>query len=128
MNIKFSNGTELSCIVVAGGPYYVYGVPRDALTFVFPADAGMEELDALFVPANCESVTIEGDDGSAFIHKGYTVRGELSKASVEVEPGTAETEAVYEDRITVVMAQRTYVESQMANMEAAMAALAGKEV
>ena len=128
MKIILNNNAELNPINVIGGSRHIHGFSRDALSFVFRDDTSMEELDALFVPENCESITIVSGDGYGYVHKGYTVRAELSKASVEVDPGTAEAEAVYEDRITVVMAQRTYVESRMASMEAAMAALAGKEV
>lgn len=116
MKVILTNGAELTPILVAGGQRNVQGANRDALSFVFPASAGMEELDAAFIPANCESVTIEGDDGSACIHKAYTVRAELSKRAVEVSPGTPEQEAVTEDRIFVVMAQRTYAESQLASL------------
>ena len=88
----------------------------------------MAELDSAFSAENCEKITIIGDDGSENIHTGYTIRAELSKAPVEVSTATDEAEAVYEDRITVSMSQRTYAESQLANMEVALAALAGKEV
>lgn len=114
MNIKLSNGTELSPIMVTGGQKYVQGQSRDTLSFVFPATAGMETLDAAFTAENCESITIVGDDGTENIHKGYTIRAELSKASVETAPATESTPAVYEDRITVAMSQRTYAESQIA--------------
>lgn len=116
MKIILTNGTELNPIVVTGEKRHVQGMLRDVLSFVFPASEGMETLDALFTAANCESITIVGDDESENIHKGYTVRAELSKASVAVEPATAETEAVCEDRITVCMAERTYMESQMASL------------
>lgn len=114
MNIKLSNGTELSPIMVTGGQKYVQGQSRDTLSFVFAATAGMETLDAAFTAENCESITIVGDDGTENIHKGYTIRAELSKASVETTPATESTPAVYEDRITVAMSQRTYAESQLA--------------
>ncbi len=114
MNIKLSNGTELSPIMVTGGQKYVQGQSRDTLSFVFAATAGMEKLDAAFTAESCESITIVGDDGTENIHKGYTIRAELSKASVETTPATESTPAVYEDRITVAMSQRTYAESQLA--------------
>jgi hypothetical protein len=88
----------------------------------------MENLDAIFSASACESITIIGDDGSEAIHTGYTIRAELSKRNMMIESATDETEAVYEDRITVAMAQRTYAENQLAeNTKALNALLTGEE-
>ena len=116
MNIKFSNGTILSPIVVTGESRYVQGASRDTLNFIFPATEDMAELDAAFSAENCEKITIIGDDNSENIHTGYTIRAELSKAPVDVSAAPAETDAVYEDRVTVSMAQRTYAESHLASL------------
>ena len=128
MKIILNNGKELSPILVTGGPRMVQGASRDTLSFIFPADVSMESIDVAFSAEACEKITIIGDDGSENIHTGYTIRAELSKASVEVTPATESEAAVFEGRITVSMSQRTYAESQLANMEVALAALAGKEV
>lgn len=128
MKIILNNKKELSPILVTGGPRMVQGASRDTLNFIFPATEGMAELDSAFSAENCEKITIIGDDGSENIHTGYTIRAELSKTSVEVTPATESEAAVFEDRITVSTSQRTYAESQLANMEVALAALAGKEV
>lgn len=61
---------ELEPIVVVGGSRHVQGANRDALSFVFPASAGLEELDAAFVPGNCESITIQDDEGAEHVHTG----------------------------------------------------------
>ena len=128
MKIILNSKKELSPILVTGGTRMVQGASRDTLNFIFPATEDMAELDSAFSAENCEKITIIGDDGSENIHTGYTIRAELSKASVEVTPATESEAAVFEDRITVSMSQRTYAESQLANMEVALAALAGKEV
>ena len=128
MKIILNNGKELSPILVTGGPRMVQGASRDTLNFIFPATEDMAELDSAFSAENCEKIAIIGDDGSENIHTGYTIRAELSKASVEVTPATESEAAVFADRITVSMSQLTYAESQLANMEVALAALAGKEV
>ena len=47
------------------------------------------------------------------------MRGGLAKAPVLVTPETADAPAVYEDRITVTMGQRTYVETLLAQIMAA---------
>lgn len=115
MKIILNNNVELTPINVIGGRKNVQGANRDTLTFVFPADMSMAELDEAFSVVNCESITIEDDTGS-YIHKGYTVRGELNKTTVCTVPETEETAAVYEERINVVMGQRTYSESQLASL------------
>lgn len=124
MNIKLSNGTVLSPILATGETRYVQGANRDTLNFIFPATEGMEALDAAFSAENCESITVleavEVPDGTtteqSYLHKGYTIRAGLKKEAVEVTPATEEAEAVYEDRITVSMSQRTYAESQLASL------------
>lgn len=123
MIIRLNNNVELEAIVVMGGPRYVQGVNRDTLSFIFPASVGLDRVDNLFTPENCESVIIITDDGAENVHNGYIIRTELQKAAVEVTPATAETEAIYEDRITVVMAQRTYAETQLIELQKAVAAL-----
>ena len=118
MKIILNNGKELSPILVTGGPRMVQGASRDTLNFIFPATEDMAELDSAFSAENCEKITIIGDDGSENIHTGYTIRAELSKAAVEVTPATESEAAVYEDRITVAMSQRTYAETQLAENSA----------
>lgn len=124
MKIKLSNGTVLSPILATGETRYVQGANRDTLNFIFPATEGMEALDAAFSAENCESITVleavEDPDGTtteqSYLHKGYTIRAGLKKEAVEVTPVTEEAEAIYEDRITVSMSQRTYTESQLASL------------
>ena len=127
MNIKLTDNTVLTPLVVTGETRLVQGERRDTLNFIFPATEDMAELDAAFSAENCESITIVEDGGAENIHKAYTIRAELKKESVEVTPGNAEAEAVFEDRITIAMAQRTYMETKLAEMEAAMNALTGEE-
>lgn len=114
MKITFANGNELFPIMVTGASRHVEGQNRDTLSFVFPGTKGLDALDKAFTAEACESIKITGDDGSEAIHKNYTIRAELKKALVVVEPATTETEAVTEERITVSMSQRTYAENQLA--------------
>ena len=116
MKIILNNGKELSPILVSGGLRHIQGASRDTLSFIFPADVSMASIDEAFTASACEKITIIGDDGSETIHTGYTIRAELSKASVEVTPATESEAAVFEDRITVSMSQRTYAESQLASL------------
>lgn len=126
MNVKLADNTVLSPIVVTGETRHVQGQYRDTLNFIFPATEDMVALDSAFSAENCESIIIVEDNGAENIHKGYTIRAELSKKPVEVTPATDEVEAVYEDRITISMSQRTYAETQLAELNAAMNALAGE--
>lgn len=116
MKIILANGKELSPILVTGGPRMVQSASRDTLNFIFPSDVSMASIDEAFTADACDKITIVGDDGSENIHTGYTIRAELSKASVEVTPATESEAAVFEDRITVSMSQRTYAESQLASL------------
>lgn len=117
MHIYLSNGAELTPSTVLGASKYIQGVNRDTLSFMFPATSDMAALDSAFTAENCESITITGNDNTENIYKGYTIRAELTKASVEVTPATADSEAMYEQRVTVSMAQRTYAESQLAALQ-----------
>lgn len=109
MKIILANGTELTPILVTGGPKYVQNATRDTLNFVF-AECSLDEMDDAFNEMNCETITIVGDDGSEAIHSGYVIRAELVKKSEEVEKNT------YEKRVFVSMSQRTYAESQLASL------------
>lgn len=124
MQIKLNNGEILTPILITGSKPFVQGATRDTLQFVFPASANMEELNAAFSAENCETITVN-EAGAEHIYKGYTVRHELKRANVEVQPATAETAAVYEERVFVAMSQRTYMESQLALLQAQVSQLVG---
>ena len=116
MKIILTNGTELNPIMVTGASKFVQGANRDTLTFVFNDSISMDELDKIFTSSNCESINIIGDDESEAIYSGYTIRAELNKKQVQNNTEKPEAEAVYENRITVSMAQITYTEAQLANL------------
>lgn len=114
MKIVLVNGVEIAPIMVTGATKYIQGANRDALTFIFDETHSMDELDAIMTETSCESINIIGDDGSEAIHTGYTIRAELVKKQVEVQVATENAEAVFENRIFVTMAQRTYAETKLA--------------
>lgn len=118
MKITLANGTELNPLLVKGATAHVQGTRRDTLSFIFPATEGITALDEAFTEKACDTITITGDNGDVSTHKGYIIRSEIKKALVEVSPATSENEAVSEERITVVMAQRTYMETKLAEMAA----------
>lgn len=114
MRIILANGTELNPILVRGATSFVQGTKRDTLSFIFPASEDISDLDVAFSEKACDTITILGDDETESVYKGYVIRAELKKAPIEVSPETPETPAVMEERITVSMAQRTYIETQLA--------------
>ena len=115
MKIVLNNGTELHPILVFGDSRITNGATRDTLSFVFSQEASLDELDGIFTEANCETIKLyEGE--TEHIHSGYTIRAGLSRVPVVVEPATENTSEVIENRVTVSMAQRTYAETQLANL------------
>ena len=127
MIIKLTNGIELNPILVTGGQRYVQGTNRDTLSFVFPADVSMDELDTLFTAENCESIAIM-DGENEYIHNGYTIRAELKREPIVVTPATEISESVTENRVTVSMSQRTYMESQLVATQLAVEMLCMNDV
>ena len=119
MKIILTNGTELHPILAQGGKKVVQGASRDCLYFVFPAESSLDELDGIFTAENCETITIV-DGENEYIHSGYTVRDVLKRDPIEVTPATDTEPAVYENRVTISMAQRTYQESKMAELHEAL--------
>lgn len=124
MKIKLANGIELNPIMATGGSRFVQGANRDALTFVFPAETSLDELDGIFTAENCATITItetvvenDVEVQSEYIHSGYAVRVELKREPIVVAEATATSEEVVENRVMVTMAQRTYSETRMAYLE-----------
>ena len=115
MQIILANGIELNPIMVSGSSRFVQGSNRDTLEFVFPVDTSLDELDGIFTSQNCESIKIVDGTGE-YIHTGYSIRAELKRCPMVVVPATESVEEVVENRVTVSMSQRTYAESQLANL------------
>lgn len=117
MTIILANNQELTPLVALGAKRTVRGAQRDSLAFTFAATESMDELNNIFTTENCETITVvEGE--AQYIYTGYTVRVELKREPKEIVAATESSEAVYEDRITVIMAQRTYQETQLIAMQA----------
>lgn len=116
MKVIFANSTEFEIYQVVGESRFINGQSRDSLTFVMPATLSLDEVDAMFNEAACESMKLVDETGE-YVYKGYTIRCELKKEQVvistNVDTPSEITEDVVEDRIFVTMARRTYDESQM---------------
>ena len=115
MKVILNNGVEVTPIIITGEKRNIQNARRDCLTFVF-RETSLDEIDGIFTTENCEKMVIVGDDNSEAIYKGYVVRAELTKGMVEVKGATAEESAEYEARVKVSMAERTYAETQIANL------------
>ena len=127
MRIMLTNETELNPVSIYGGSREVQGAKRDTLYFVFPIEIGLDYLDSTFTSENCESITIIEDSGESFIHKGYTVRAELSKKNMIID-NTLENEPIHGYRLTVAMAQRTPSENQLKALQDAVDLMAMEDV
>lgn len=115
MTIKFADGSTCEPIIVSGEKQHIQGETRDALTFIFPAEVGLENIDVVFSATACETITvIEGD--REYRYTGYTVRGTLAQEPVEVTHESAEAAATFENRIKITMGQRTYAETQLSSL------------
>lgn len=122
MIIKFANNVELNPIVVIGDKRFVQGETRDTLSFVFPVDTSLDEIDGLFTADNCETITLV-DAGTEYMYNGYTIRAELKRTPEVVTPATGTEAEVIENRVTVSMSQRNYEENQIAEMQKTLKAL-----
>lgn len=125
MKILLANGTEKEVLQVTGGSRYIQGANRDCLNFVFDENTSMDELDAIFTEANCETIKLIGDDGSEAVYNEYTVRSEIKQSFEVVENENPDATAQTVKRVTVSMGQRSYMEKQMKLMEDRLAKLEG---
>lgn len=138
MHLLLKDGTQLNHIGATSVSKYIQGANRDTLTFEFNDSYSVDALRAVFTEANCETInivtdevvetTIENEDGTTEVKSevvytnnywdGYVIRVEVAEKVKEIEPATGITPAITETRVFVTMAQRTYAETQMANLQA----------
>ena len=117
--VVLTDGTMVPVLNVIGEKHTIQGARRDVLTFVMDGTITMDELDQIFNEANCERITIVEEDGQTQnVHYGYAIRAGLSKNPEMIQPESSGVPAVYENRVTVSMAQRTYAEAQLARLAA----------
>lgn len=126
MYIKLANGTILNILGATGTHKYVQGAKRDTITFEFDSTYSVDELRALFTEENCETLNIVNEFTSDDveektvennIHEGYVIRAAVGERIEEIAPATGTEDAVTDTRVYVTMAQRTYAETQMAELQ-----------
>lgn len=109
MKIILNDNTELSPMNITGKTMAVQGEIRDCLVFEFLPSEGIENIHTAFSSANCENIRIVEDNGMEHIHTGYVIRVELALTSA-AEEGQKE-------QIIVIMAQRSYAEQQLLDIQ-----------
>ena len=117
MRAVLNNTIEINPLVVTGARDFLQNENRDCLTFVFP-ETSLDKLDDIFTEANCETISLFEEDGTENIHKGYVVRGNLTKKKVILQDATVDVDEISEMRCFVTMGQRTYRETKLAAIEA----------
>lgn len=118
--LKFASGNEVEFLTASGIHKVVQGQNRDVLTFTFATETHtLAEIDEMFSASACEKLIID----DMYVHNGYVIRDELKKVNVEVQASDVSSAGVYEDRIMVSMAQRTYAEEKLAENSAQIADL-----
>lgn len=134
--IIFADGTALDAANIKGDGIYYQGSQRDSLEIqIAKGTISFDALDALTADSSKTDrltiVTQEGDQHTQTVCNHYVIRAALTLKPVEITPATADTAAVTEDRLCVTLAQLTYTEVQqaaqaaeIADMQAAIAALA----
>lgn len=119
MIVKLNDNTELTALTVIGQSRYFQGANRDSLEIVFAKGAHpFDTLDVLFAdPSKTGHITLIDDtdpnNPALFVHDGYMLRMSMSLAPVIVTPATPTAPAVTQERISVIMAQETYIEHQL---------------
>ena len=124
MQIKFNNGVTVDVLSVNGSSRYFQGANRDSLEIQIAREAidfeGLEELTA--DSSNTDRlVFIDGD--TEYVHDGYSLRAELSVRPIRTGEETTDTPASYEERICVVLAQKTYAEKELESLRETVDAL-----
>lgn len=114
MTVTLNDGTKLNAIQVNGGGRYFQNMQRDTLEFVFSKEEyAFDTLDAYFADENkTQKITLSDGDNS-YVHDGYVLRVSMQKAPVVIVPETVKSAQVTEERISVTMAQESYIERQL---------------
>ena len=117
MQIKFNDETTLDVVTINGTSRYFQGVNRDSLEIQLEKGKyTLESLDTLTGNSeNTKKLTIL-DGESEYIHDSYTLRAELSVHPVQTAAETADFPASYEERVCIVLAQKTYAELELESL------------
>lgn len=116
--ITLGNGTTLEALEVFGGKELCQGTYREYLELVVPQEGHtVDDLEATLTADACGQVTITEENGEQFIHSDYALRGG-ARVWQDEESGVW--------YIGVKRYQRTELERQVAELQAAVAGLQGE--
>jgi hypothetical protein len=126
MQLKFSDptGTTLDVLAVNGNPIVFQGATRDSLEIqIAKGKITFDALDKLTATqTNMAHLTlIDGD--KQYVHDNYNLRASLALKPIVTTPATSTAPAVTEDRLCVTLAQQTYQEQQIAQLQGSVDAL-----
>jgi hypothetical protein len=124
MQIEFNDGTALDVLSVSGKSTYHQGAQRDALEIqIAKSTTTFDALDTLTgSSSNTGKLTvIDGD--KQYEYDNYSIRTEFALKPVTITEATPTTAAVTEDRLCVTLAQLTYAELQIAELQSTVNAL-----
>ena len=124
MQLKFNDGTTLDVLAVKGSPTYFQGAQRDALEIqIGKSKTTFDALDKLTGdPAKTGKLTIIDGD-KQYQHDNYSLRVSLALKPVVTAEATSTTPEQTEDRFCVTLAQKTYQELQIAELQSSVDAL-----
>ena len=124
MQLKFSDGTTLDVLAVKGSPTYFQGAQRDALEIqIGKSKTTFDALDKLTGdPDKTGKLTIIDGD-KQYQHDNYSLRTELALKPVVTAEATSTTPQQTEDRLCVTLAQKTYAELQIEELQSSVDAL-----
>lgn len=114
MKIKIKE-QELDVLVVNAYTQYIQGFQRDVLDFHIEKGLySFEQLESLFVPENTDKIYIITDEGTQYLHEGYTLRTSIS---IEKDLTQIQNEIENPEYISVKMAQKTYHEKMLEQLQ-----------
>lgn len=104
---------ELECKLANGRKIYHQSAERDSLEFVFEKGKyTVEELDQIFSNTELTKKIILKDGKEEFVHDDYRLKISIKLEAVETQGNTNE-QMVTEERVTVTMAQLTFIEKKL---------------
>lgn len=125
--IFFTEGTILPVAAVWSRPSNYSGAYRDALELQFDPDTiSFDALRQLVDnPNNTAQIRLSDveDTSTVYLHENYSIRTSLALKPIEITPATGTAPAVTEDRLCVTLAQLTYQELQLQQLQATVDAL-----
>lgn len=115
MKIKLGNNQELNVLVVNAYTQYIQGFQRDVLDFHIEKGLySFEELESLFTLENTDKIYIITDEGTEYLHEGYTLRTSIS---LERDLTQVQNEIGSQEYISIKMAQKTYQEKMLKQLQ-----------